>query len=147
MRDLEPICRCRSMYHQTRSFRLLSCSTTLLLRHGCLGGHRYVELPDPQLLHRKPSTPFSIFDFFLRRILGNMPTCSLVVFALNCGLLLTIFANIAVPLVGPKAFVRVALKVTSPPLSKMSSTISIANVSLTVLNPVSVSFCTMLAID
>jgi len=39
------------------------------------------------------------------------------------------------------------MSVTSPPLSKIQSTISIAKVSQTVLNPVSEIFCTIFAID
>jgi hypothetical protein len=58
-------------------------------------------------------------------------TCSLVVEAPNCGLFLITFWYTTVPLLVPSAFWNAFWIVTSPPLSLMSSIISIANVSLT----------------
>jgi hypothetical protein len=74
-------------------------------------------------------------------------TCNLVVFSANCGLLSIIFANAVVPLLSQSPGQVSPMSVTSPRLSKIQSTISIAKVSQTVLNLVSEIFCTIFAID
>ena len=150
---LESICPYRNICRRTRNYHLSDCSTTLLLRHDYQGGRRYSMLPVRKPWHRRPRKiqntfiPTKVISKDLRKDSYLQPRCILR----KLPIIINYFRQHRSPITlsqSPRALVRVSLvSVTSPPLSKIQSTISIAKVSQTVLNLVSEIFCTIFAID
>src|SRR5690606_2431388 len=123
------------------------CSTRGRQTCGCQGVNRALAGQTLQKLHQKPSHRSQVSLEFSGKLSRNLHTCSLVVVESNCGLFLKTSSKARVPFSAPNAISKDSASVLSPPLSMMSSIISVAKVRRTEFKPKALIFDVIFAID